>query len=101
MTMRRIFASIIVIVLVLGMITCFTGCSSSKTIEFEITDSEIGGLVAISRRNEFIKGYGYNQTILYDPDTSVMYSMITGNNGITITVMYNADGTPKLYNQNK
>ena len=101
MTMRRIFASIIVIVLVLGMITCFTGCSSSKTIEFEITDSEIGGLVAISRKTDFIDGYNFNQTILYDPETLTMYSLITASEGITITVMYNADGTLKLYNPDK
>ena len=97
---RKILAIIIALTLVLGMMVCLSGCSDTK--EFELAESEVGGLVAISRKDGFIKNYTYNQTILYDPDTLVMYSMISGGKGnLTITVLYNADGTPKLYNPEK
>jgi len=96
---RKILAIIIALTLVLGMLVCLSGCSNTK--EFEHTESGIGGLVAISRKNGFIEGYDYNQTILYDPDTLVMYSMISNGRGATITVLYNAEGTPKLYNPEK
>ena len=100
MATRKILAIIIALALVLGMLVCLSGCSDTK--EFELTESEVGGLVAISRKDSFIKDYNYNQTILYDPDTLVMYSMISGGQGaLTITVLYNADGTLKLYNPDK
>ena len=101
MSTRKILAAIVALAMVLGMFVCLSGCSS-KPKEFEPTDSKIGGLVAISRQNHFIDDYTYNQTILYDPDTLVMYSMISGGNGaMSITVLYNADGTPKLYDSVK
>ncbi|MBR6504282.1 MAG: hypothetical protein IKT41_00935 [Clostridia bacterium] len=99
MATRKILAVIIALAMVLGMLVCLSGCSDKK--EFELTESEVGGLVAISRLNGFIEEYNYNQTILYDPDTLVMYSMISFGSGISITVLYNADGTPKLYNPEK
>ena len=99
MTTRNLPAIIIALVLVLGGIVCLSGCS--KTEEYELTKSKIGGLVAISRQDEVIPEYRYHQAVLYDPDTLVMYSMVWYGEGITITVLYNADGTPKLYDPDK
>ena len=99
MATRKILAIIIALALVLGGTVCLSGCS--KTEEFENTESEVGGLVAISRQNRFIEGYAFNQTILYDPDTLVMYSLISFGEGASITALYNADGTLKVYNPNK
>lgn len=87
-----IAAFLLTLLLIIG----FSSCSKIK--EFEPTESEIGGLVAISYQKEFIDGYNYDQIILYDPETLVMYSIISGGDDTTITVLYNADGTPKLYN---
>ena len=107
MATRKILAVIIALALVLGMLVCLSGCSDTKsdTKEFELTESEVGGLVKISRRNCFIENFDYNyyQTILYDPDTLVMYSMITvgKTSNIAITALYNADGTLKLYSPDK
>lgn len=101
MTTRKILAAIVALAIALGGIVCLSGCST-KPKEFELTESETGGLVAISRQMYFIEDYNYTQTILYDPDTFVMYSMITGGSGaMSITVLYNADGTPKLYDSVK
>lgn len=97
MATRRILAIIIALTLVLGILVCLSGCS--KTKEFEhLTDNEFGGLVAIARQNNFIDDYVFDQYILYDPDTLVMYVMIYGADGASMSILYNADGTPKLYN---
>ena len=36
---------------------------------------------------------------MYDPDTMVMYTYISKgyDDGVVFNIMYNADGTPKLY----
>ena len=99
MKVRKLFAILITLALVLGSLFCLTGCS--KTEEFELTESNVDGLVVISKQNNFIKRYLYDQYILYDPDTHVMYSMIDSDDGMTITVLYNADGSLKVYNPEK
>lgn len=99
MTMRKILAMIIALAMVLGGIICLSGCSSNEVVEFELAEeSEIGGLRAISRQENFIEGYVLDQYVLYDPDTLVMYVIISKNRALTMSVLYNADGTPKLYN---
>lgn len=45
----------------------------------------------------YVSGIG-DQYIVYDPDTGVMYIIIRGTYAATMSVLYNADGTPKLYN---
>ena len=99
MATRKILAIIIALAMILGMVVCISGCSDTK--EFELTDNEMEGLVAISRQSNFIDGYEFDQYILYDPDTLVMYVMISGGNGTSMYMLYNADGTPKLYNPEK
>ena len=99
MATRKILAIIIALALLLGILVCLSGCSDTE--EFELTDNEMGGLVAISRQENFIDGYVFDQYILYDPDTLVMYVMIYGAKGSSMSILYNADGTPKLYNPEK
>ena len=102
MATRKILAIIIALSLVLGMLVCLSGCSSStEPEEFELTESEIGGLVPISKQENFMEGHVFEQYVLYDPDTLVMYVMITKPKAMTVSVLYNADGTPKLYNPEK
>ena len=100
MKTRKLFAILLTIALILGSLFCLTGCSE-ETKEFELAESKVGGLVAISRQQDFIEGYVYDQYILYDPDTHVMYSMISSGKGMSITLLYNADGTLKVYNPEK
>lgn len=44
-----------------------------------------------------ISGSYLDQYIMYDPDTMVMYSYLEDGHAAGLTVMYNADGTLKLY----
>ena len=99
MATRKILAMIVALALVLGGIVCLSGCSKER--DFELAESKIGGLVAISRQENFIEGFSFDQIVFYDSDTLVMYSMVYYGEGIGITVLYNADGTPKLYNPDK
>lgn len=39
----------------------------------------------------------FTQYIMYDSVDYVMYSLISGNRKAGLTMMYNPDGTPKLY----
>ena len=41
-----------------------------------------------------------DQTIMYDPDTMVMYTHLDGSYSGTMSLIYNADGTLKLYSPN-
>lgn len=90
-----IVASIAVLIVVVIFTLIF--CNDSEKTNFETPDViHEYGLIALSE-NKLIDGYRLNQYVLYDPDTLVMYSLITKNKGMAMTVLYNADGTPKLY----
>ena len=102
MAIRRILAIIIALSLVLGMLVCLSGCSSSEREEYyELTEREYGCLIPISIQKQDAEGYYYTQFIFYDPDTLVMYVYIYDSEGTSMSVLYNADGTPKLYNPEK
>ena len=90
-----IFASIAILIVAVVFTAIF--CNDSGITNFETPEAiQDYGLIALSE-NELIEGYRLNQYVLYDPDTLVMYSLITKNKGMAMTVLYNADGTPKLY----
>ncbi len=95
MTKRRVLAMIIA----LGM------CVSQPACSGEISDSDIdvqsksGIFIFVEER--VIEEACIEQYIMYDPDTMVMYSYFrTSGGGGGSTVMYNADGTLKLYSPN-
>lgn len=96
---RKTLSIILAFVFVLSCMFTFSSCSSVK--EFEEKESPVGGLVCISIQNDFIEGSVFDQYILYDPETFVMYSFIAASNGSVVTILYNADGTPKLYTPTK
>lgn len=95
MTIRKILSIIFVITLIFSSVINLTSCESVK--EYEEKESPVDGLVCLSRQGEFIENYGFNQYILYDPETFVMYSFISGGRGSAMSVLYNADGTLKRY----
>ena len=99
MATRKILAIIIALALVLGVTVSLSACS--KTKEFEATDNEIGGLVGIGHQSYFVEGCTIHQFTFYDPDTLVMYVYVYDGDGASLSVLYNADGTPKLYNPEK
>lgn len=44
-----------------------------------------------------INGNSCYQYVLYDPETKIMYTMVSSYHRTGMTVILNADGTPKLY----
>ena len=97
--MKSVKAQIVAGIAILIVAVVFTSifCNDSEITNFETPDViHKYGLIALSE-NKLIDGYSLNQYVLYDPDTLVMYSLITKNKGLAMTVLYNADETPKLY----
>ena len=109
------WAKILAIIIACLMVISFAACSSemgtetssqtsSQTSSTEKVKKEVvPGLVFIEAKS--IKdSSGFTvlyQYILYDPDNMVMYSFIENDDEAGFSMMYNADGTPKLYNPDK
>ena len=110
MTKRRNL--LVVIITLMFMCMSLTGCTGvdheSAYIEDEaekkpeIKGEKVKGLVCI----ETIKidmGEGYkemSQTILYDPETHVMFSSFYWGGDLCVNEMHNSDGTLRLYESN-
>ena len=111
------------LIIALALLVCssfaLTGCSDSTYSEGsqEIEDEEtpdvpsvydipdlpdISGFEIVERKSLLdrfsIDSSGVTQYIVYDPDTMVEYTFLYSNGQATgVTVLLNADGTPKLY----
>ena len=100
-TMKKRNALIIIIAML--FVTCFmAGCSASTQTDRESKDiikeeekEEFGTFVVLFKKN--IQDSDITQYILYDPDTMVMWTFMDGYRCGGPSVIYNADGTPKLY----
>lgn len=100
-----IFITLFALVLVLATLI---GCSAKNNESDEDSSpeeveeaSEDYGLIFVSYYHDtYIRSY-----IMYDPETLVMYALVRdGSNSASaggLTVLYNADGTPKLYKPNE
>ncbi len=82
-----------------GLIITLVMCVSLLTAWCKKSDldvqSKFGTFILVEE--EGIRGSYVNQYIMYDPDTMVMYSYLEHEHAAGLTVMYNADGTLKLY----
>lgn len=68
----------------------------------EVKGEKVKGLVCIETI-EINMGKGYkdmSQTILYDPETYIMFSAFYWGGDLSVTEMHNPDGTPRLYDPN-
>lgn len=76
-----------------------TGCEDEeKTSKKEDTKTEQVEEKKITYKKTLICIYdSWNDTIYVDKDTKVMYWWHEGTKKGGLTAMYNADGTPKLY----
>lgn len=92
MTKRRMLAMIIALVMCVSLSACSIEKSDSDV------QSEFGTFIVVEE--ELTKDSEVYQYIMYDPDTMVMYSYLEGHFGGGTTVLYNADGTLKLYSPN-
>ena len=100
--MKRTFAIIFIVLIITSLLT---GCGSSsesvdnteETVQQE--EIETAGLVVIDYTTSNYGGV--RSCIMYDPETYVMYVLVrSGTNATSVgglSVMYNADGTIKLY----
>ena len=94
MEKRNVLAIIIVLALCVSLCACTAEETSntasdtqSKTVTFTVVQEGSAGQYA-------------DQTIMYDPDTMVMYTYLDGRYAGAMSVLYNADGTLKLYSPN-
>lgn len=92
MTKRRMLAMIIALVMCVSLSACSSEKSDSDA------QSEFGKFIEVEEG--LAKDSDVYQYIMYDPDTMVMYSYLEGDYGGGTTVLYNADGTLKLYSPN-
>lgn len=85
-------------IITLVMSVSLSACSGEKSDASDADVQSIRGFILIEK--EPIEHTDVYQYIMYDPDTMVMYSFLDGYSCGGPTVMYNADGTLKLYSPN-
>ena len=90
MTKRKLLAIIIALMLCISLCAC-----EQETSETELADSSLGKFVILEEGA--LNDSGLYQYIMYDPDTMVMYTFLDGYHAGGPIVMYNADGTLKIY----
>ena len=93
MTKRRMLAMIMALIVVCSMLSA---CTSEEGSTDDLVNDSYEGLVLVEKNT--IEHSSWHYYIVYDKQTQVMYLfMASGANRGGLTVMYNADGTPKLY----
>lgn len=110
---RKLYYSGIILITSILLGFALTSCGISQNAEQEkneensSTSKEVKGVSGLSLIGYFRdeKDYSILSEIMYDPETMVMYVLVRdGNNGATasgFSMMYNADGTPRLYTPEK
>ena len=78
-------------ILMLALSLCLVGCGSNEQVEStEVREETQRPFESVYRDSDVI--------ILVDIKTNVMYSCVNnGRGGTALTVILNADGTPRLY----
>ena len=94
MTKRKKLAVIIALSLCISLCAC-----SAETPSYETDDQSVFKTFTVVAEGNV--GSYAAQTIMYDPDTQVMYSYFDGSYAGCVTKLYNADGTYKLYSPGK
>lgn len=95
--MKKIFAIILVILLITGLAGCCT-----YPMQGDIFDS--GGrftVVEYNTCNDPIKSIKLGSYTLVDKETGVLYVLLYKTNKLAMTVLLNADGTPMILEEYK
>ncbi len=96
MNTRKSLAIIIALIMCIALSAC--SCEESTTEEPE--KHVPAGFVEIAcHRVDTTYSWVY-QYIFYDPETMVMYAYIDEGDGGAMTVLYNTDGTVRIYTPN-
>lgn len=99
---RKVLFIIIVAILIMAMI--FPGCTEqTTTTNTDTTPAAVKGPKLIKIGSYYEENSRVSYTFVYDPDTLVEYVLVyvpyeLHNSGYSITPLYNADGSLKLYN---
>lgn len=96
MKKRKTFAIIIAMLMAVNFLAgCeYTEDREAKDIVEE--EEEYENFVILSW--QVLPGPGYlEQYIMYDPQTKIMWTFFEGNDSGGLSIIYNVDGTPQLY----
>lgn len=91
--MKKIISLIVSFVLFIAICICFVGCD-----KVEMTNEMFPERFTVIESAEGADGYS---AFIYDKYTKVMYLYIRSNSGCTITVLYDENGKPLLYDEAK
>ena len=101
--MHKIIRMIAVILCIMCIILSFTGCVVKDTngqVIYSVTkeETEVYNNTYYTVIDKFELNSSCQYYIVYDNETKVMYHITNGSyNRGTLTMLVNADGTPKLY----
>lgn len=90
----------IIFVLLIALITCFSGCSSKgdSADDISIECRKICDFVKVSDTDYT---FGYRSSFWCDKTNGVLYLMISGTHVNSFTPVFNADGTLKIWDRYK
>lgn len=97
MKKRKIFAIIIAMMCALVLLSACAPDSGNRESKDIVEEEEMyGTFIALSCKRMSGPG-GLYQYIMYDPETMVMWTFVEGSDCGGLSIIYNADGTPRLY----
>lgn len=91
---------ILTIIIALTMCLALSACTCEESSTSEPPKPIPAGFIEIAYHRVETYYSWIDQYIFYDPETMVMYSYIDEGEGGAITVLYNADGTLRIYTPN-
>ena len=91
--MMKTLKKIVLILLIAAAIICLTACR--KRIGDKAYQSSRFVVAEVSQGAEY-----YTETVFYDTKTGVLYLGVRHGDQLAVTVLFNADGTPMLYDEN-
>ena len=97
MNLKKVFVALILLVMCVCLLS---GCNSTTSTVSDEKNAEptVETFVLITSKNVFRDIFQY---IMYDPETMVMYTALETDDigaGVSLSPMYNSDGTIRLYN---
>jgi hypothetical protein len=94
---KYILAVLMIVILAISCAGCgITYQKATEQVETGSDDFGNGYFTTIISWNNWSDSYD-NYKIVFAKDTKVKYFVITGNNKIAITPLYNSDGTLQVY----
>ncbi len=91
----------IAIIIALFIFSLFLTACDCEQVDREAKDivkeeEEYSCFVVLS--HEYLS-FGIEQVIMYDPHTNIMWTYVEGDDGGGLSIIYNVDGTPMLYQE--